>query len=181
MQLLSDLSEDNLRSRLKEQKNSHIWYMAWPFRNIRSWLHTSVCDDPAVFKSNMEIDQQHKVLIEELEIHILALSSSSIDQAALFSDCLQWIQQTDTHLTTSSNITITDNKLVFFSADKLAAQFERGTQTGGHYPCGSCGVHKQCTDDYVYSSFCNWRSVQELQSPAITGNYAIKTKFFTWW
>jgi len=68
----------------------------------------------------MEIDQQHKVLIEELEIHILALSSSSIDQAALFSDCLQWIQQTDTHLTTTSNITITDNKLVFFSADKLA-------------------------------------------------------------
>ena len=59
MQLLSDLSEDNLRSRLKEQKNSHIWYMAWPFRNIRSWLHTSVCDDPAVFKSNVVIDQQH--------------------------------------------------------------------------------------------------------------------------
>ena len=97
----------------------------------------------------MEIDQQHKVLIEELEIHILALSTSSIDQAALFSDCLQWIQQTDTHLTTTSNITITDNKLVFFSADKLAAQFERGTQTGGHYPCGSRGVRKQRTDDYV--------------------------------
>jgi len=94
---------------------------------------------PQCLNQNADIDQQHKVLIEELEIHILALSSSSVDQAALLSDWLQWIQQTE--LTTSSNITITDNKLVFFSADKLAAHFERRTQTGRHYPCGSCGVH----------------------------------------
>ena len=141
--------------------------------------------DPAVFKSNADIGQQHKVhdnqaFIEEPEIHILALSSSSIhDQAALINDCLQCIQQSDTHLATSCNITITDNRLVFFGVDKPAAQFECGTQTGGNYPCGSCGVHKQCMDDYAYSSCCNWRSVKELQSPATTGNYPIKTKFFT--
>jgi len=40
---------------------------------------------PQCLNQNADIDQQHKVLIEELEIHILALSSSSIDQAALFS------------------------------------------------------------------------------------------------
>ncbi len=37
-------------------------------------------------------------------------------------------------LQTKNDITITD-KLMFFTA-----QFERGTQVGGHYPCGSCGT-----------------------------------------
>ena len=76
--------------------------------------------------------------IEEPEISIIAMSSSSIqDQAALIADRMECIQDMSTPL---SGVPITD-KLKFFYGDKPEAQFERGTQIGGHYPCGACGTH----------------------------------------
>jgi hypothetical protein len=41
-------------------------------------------------------------------------------------------------LVASNGITITDT-MRFFCGDKPAQQFERGTQIGGTYKCGSCG------------------------------------------
>ena len=59
---------------------------------------------------------------------------------------------------------------MFFSADKPAAQFERATQRGGNYPCGSCGVHVDSMDDFAYcSNLLTWRPLQELQAIAVKG------------
>ena len=41
-------------------------------------------------------------------------------------------------LVVSNGVTITDT-MRFFCGDKPAQQFERGTQIGGTYKCGSCG------------------------------------------
>ena len=68
--------------------------------------------------------------IEEPEIHIMGMSSSSIDdQAALIGDRVSCINLLNTEVLTSENIAITD-RLLFFSADKPAVQFEQGTQVG---------------------------------------------------
>ena len=104
--------------------------------------------DPAVFKSVSDIDQTTaqsipdlQAYIEEPEIHVLAMNSSSIkDQAALISDWMECIRELNTDLKTADNITISDT-LLFFSGDKPAAQFERGTQIGGNYIVRStCGT-----------------------------------------
>ena len=52
--------------------------------------------------------------IEEPEIHVLAMNSSSIeDQAALISDRMECIRQLNTDLKAADNIAISD-KLLFF-------------------------------------------------------------------
>ena len=85
--------------------------------------------------------------IEEPEIHVIALSSSSPeDQAALISDRKECLKELTLKLTTQDGIEITD-RLFFFLGDKPAAQFERDTQQGGYYKCGSCGCHANVMDD----------------------------------
>lgn len=42
-------------------------------------------------------------------------------------------------ISTSNGLKITD-KLRFFVGDHPAQQFERGTQQGGKFKCGGCGV-----------------------------------------
>ena len=32
---------------------------------------------------------------------------------------------------------------------------------GGHFPCGSCGVHVQRMDDFAHCSSATWRSLAE--------------------
>lgn len=59
----------------------------------------------------------------------------------------------------------------FFYGDKPAAQFERGTQVGGHYPCGACGAHISRFDDFAHLSNLSWRSLQELQDLVTKGLY----------
>jgi hypothetical protein len=76
----------------------------------------------------------------------------------------------NTELHTQDNITIKD-RLMFFCSDKPAAQFVRGTQIGGHYPCGSCGADVRCMDDFAHCSGCKWRSLQDLPTLAVKGNY----------
>lgn len=98
------------------------------------------------------------------------LSSSIDDQAALIGDRVSCISQMNREVLTSQNIAVTD-RLLFFSADKPAAQFERGTQIGGNYPCGSCGVHAQRMDDFSHSALLKWRSLEQLQSLALKGMY----------
>ena len=133
MELPSDPSEDNLKSRLKECKRTPtfgIWHDNSEILGC-GYILVSVKDfyDHAVFKSDVEIDQQHRVqaFIEEIRtvllffqldfpVNSLALCSSSMnDQAASISVCLLCIQQMDNHLTTSSNITITEYSSVLTS------------------------------------------------------------------
>ena len=95
-------------------------------------------------------------------------SSSSEDQAALIDDRLACIKQMNTELLTNDNITIRD-QLMFFNADKPAAQFERGTQQGGNYPCGSCGVHALRMDDFAHCSSLEWRSLDDIRTLVLKG------------
>ena len=102
--------------------------------------------------------------VEEPEISIITLSSSSIqDQAALITDRIECIQDLSTPVYTTTCVPITD-KLKFFYGDKPAAQFERGTQVGGHYPCGSCGTHVSRFDDFAHSTNSKWRNIEKLQN-----------------
>lgn len=99
------------------------------------------------------------------------LKSSSInDQAALIADRVNCIREMNVELCTGNGISITD-KLMFFYGDKPAAQFERGTQIGGHYPCGSCGAHVLRFDDFAHLTTCNWRSLQQLQTLVTEGQF----------
>lgn len=66
------------------------------------------------------------------------MNSPSIeDQAALIGDRTECIRELYKQLTTSQS-TISS---FFFTGDKPAAQFERGTQISGNYPCGAHVVH----------------------------------------
>ena len=104
--------------------------------------------------------------IEEPEVHILALCSSTIEeQTALISDQIECIKEMSTALKSPNNISITD-RLLFFSGDKPAAQFERGTQMGGNYPCGT---HIACFDDFARCAHNKWRSLQMIQTLATKG------------
>ncbi len=73
--------------------------------------------DPAVFET--ETDSNSAIIqarIEEPEIHILAMSTSSVEhQAALISDRLHCMKEISEPLQTKNDITITD-KLMFFTA-----------------------------------------------------------------
>ena len=130
--------------------------------------------DRAVFKTKSELqghESYHNLqsFIEEPEIHLLAMSSSCVeDQAALIQDRLNCIRELTTCVHTSKGIPIT-NRLVFFYGGKPAAQFERGTQQGGHYPCGTCGCDARRFDDLAHCLNCKWRSVEGLQQIAIAG------------
>ena len=59
--------------------------------------------------------------------------------------------------------------LRFFTGDHPAAAFERGTQQGGMYPCGDCGISASLIDDQAHSLRKPHRTLQELQSTAISG------------
>ncbi len=115
-------------------------------------LITEVFYDSAVFKENVPS------LIEETEIHLLAISSNNKDifnyfsyyiiafscieeQEAFILDRLECVREMSTEIQSSGNVHILDRLLFFFTGDKPVAQFERGTQRGGKFPCGLCGVH----------------------------------------
>ena len=122
--------------------------------------------DPAVFKTEAELKTQgiHDVqaYIEEPEIYIIAMSSSSIEnQAALISNRLSCISEMKETVSTKNNIAIKD-RLMFFTGDKPASQFERGTQVGGNYPRGSGGSHVKRLDDFAYCSIAKMRSLQRI-------------------
>ena len=68
----------------------------------------------------------------------------------------------------SNGIEITDT-LRFFKGDGPAKQFERGTQMGGNYKCGSCGCHSDMMEDLAHSFHLKWRSLSDLQTLALAG------------
>lgn len=125
---------------------------------------TRVLYDPAVYKA-----QSHQAFVEEPEVHIIAMSSSSIEnQAGLIEDRLYCIKEMSTPLKTANDITICD-RLTFFMGDKPAVQFERGTQMGGNFPYGACGCNASRFDDFAHCSTAKRRSVNKLQSFAAGG------------
>ena len=46
-----------------------------------------------------------------------------------------------------------------------------GTQQGGNYKCGACGIHTSMIDDIAHALECKWRSVADLQALVLKGDF----------
>ena len=62
----------------------------------------------------------------------------------------------------------------FFTGDHPASDFEKGTQQGGTYPCGGCGIHVDMIDDQPHALRLPTRSTVELQTIATAGKFGEK-------
>lgn len=71
---------------------------------------------------------------------------------------------------THNQVAIQD-KLKIFISDKQAAQYERGTQIGGHYKYGGCGCKDSLMDDQAHALRCEWRSLEDLQAAEVAGKF----------
>ena len=174
------VTEDSLRKKLSQLERTRTLGMWHDHSTILGHgyvlITVRVMYDRAVFKVESEL-QEHESFyniqsfIEEPEIHLLAMSSSCTeDQAALIPDRLSCIRELTTIIHTSTGIPITDH-LVFFYGDKPAAQFERGTQQGGHFPCGTCACNANRFDDLAHCLNSQWRSFEDLQQTATAGTW----------
>ena len=61
--------------------------------------------------------------------------------------------------------------ILFFTGDYPARCFEKGTQQGGLYPCGSCGISECMIADQAHSLRLKVRSTKELQAVAVAGTF----------
>lgn len=178
IQITRDMSEEAMRQTLRQSERTRtiaLWHDHSTLLSHGYVLVTiKIVYDQAVFITNSELLQRSTVrdiqsYTEEPEVHILALSSSSIeDQTALVSDRLSCIATLSTELTSSKGVPVKD-RLVFFCGDKPAAQFERGAQQGGDFPCATCGCRASCMDDLAHCLNLEWRNTEQLQSTATKG------------
>ena len=105
---------------------------------------------------------------------MLALGSSSVsDQLALIGDRVDCLVDLEATIQSSRGVKLSDT-LRFFTGDKPAQSFERGTQQGGHYKCGGCGVKSSTIGDLAHSLRCKRRSLKDLQSLVLAGKYGSK-------
>lgn len=110
-------------------------------------------------------------VVEQPYMYMIAAGSSSAeDQAALIADRVDCLYDLKDEIMTDEGIPVRDI-MHFFKGDTPAKQFERGTQKGGYYKCGSCGCHSDVIDDLTCALQCTWRSLSEIQSLALAGKY----------
>ena len=111
-------------------------------------IKVHVIYDSAVFlkeKSGTLLNIQ--TIVEEPIIHLFVLNSSSIeDQASIIPDRVECLEGLDQPVYTSGGVPIHDI-VRFFVGDHPSKQFERGTNVGGVYKCGSCGCKVEMMDD----------------------------------
>jgi len=90
-------------------------------------------------------------LVEEPLIHIIAVSTSSIqDQASLIPDRVDGLEDFSQPLVSSNRVVLQDI-LRFLKGDTSAQSFERGTQSGGNYKYGGCGCHSSMMEDLAHA------------------------------
>ena len=97
-------------------------------------------------------------------------SSSPTDQLALVGDRLECLQELSKPTVASNGVEIHD-QLRFFCGDKPAQQFERGTQLGGTYKCGGCGVKDVMMQDLAHTLQHKWKSLADLQALILAGKH----------
>ena len=100
-------------------------------------------------------------------------SSSPSDQLSLIGDRLECLTELSQMIASSRGIEFHDD-LRFFCGDKPAQQFERGTQIGGTFKCGSCGCKDFMMQDLAHALNCKWRSLTDLQQLVAAGTYGKK-------
>ena len=132
--------------------------------------------DPIVFLTDNEYSAKTgqtvsnlQEMIEEPAIHMIAPSSSSPDeQLALVPDRVECLQQFSQSILSQTGVQVNDR---FFCGDKPAQQFERGTQLGGNYKCGSCGCISSLMQDLGYALQCKRRTLGDLQQLVLAGRF----------
>ena len=62
-----------------------------------------------------------------------------------------------------------NNVLRFFVGDHKAIAFEQGTQCGGNFPCGTCGIYVSKFTDQTQALRRRVRSLQDIQNLATSG------------
>ena len=134
--------------------------------------------DPKVFMteseyytlSGQQISNLQEV-IEEPVIYMIAPSSSSPElQIALVPDRAECLTELSQPILSSRGNEICDT-LRFFCGDTPARQFERGTQLGGTYKCGSCRCKDTMMADLPHALEKKWRSLADLQSLILGGKF----------
>ncbi len=189
---ISNAEDGELRERVRHNQR-HRTLVLWHdhgtvLGNGLILITVHVVYDTAVYLTNGEFREKTghpsinlQTLIEQPEIHMMAMGSSSIDdQAALIADRVECLLELEQPITTPEGIPIHDH-LKLFTGDHPASQFERGTQMGGIYKCGSCGCKDVLMDDQAHALQCPRRSLAEIQSIAtagVVGKQALKTKPF---
>ncbi len=138
--------------------------------------------DPAVYLSTSEYERNNgrkcsrtvHEIVEEPELYMLSMSSSTLsDQLATISDRLDCLPDLKIPVYSSNNVPINDS-LKFFIGNHPAQSFERGSQVGGNYKCGSCGCKTSRIDDLAHVFNCSWSSLGDLQRLVLKGKYGNK-------
>ena len=171
-------SEDELRERFKMLQRTRtlaLWHDHATLLGLGIVMITvHVVFDPAVFYTQSEWNDRSLNLQSTIEsplIYMLCVSSSSAeDQAAFLQDRINCLNSLSDSIPASNEVPIVDN-LRFFVSDHPAKQFERGTQQGGKYKCGGCGVHESMMDDLAHTLQQPWRNLQEIQQIATQGKW----------
>ena len=161
---------DELRSKIKQvtrQRYLAFWHDHATILGHGYVLVTvSVMYDRSVFTANA-----CQSFIEEPEIHILGLSSSSADdQVAFIPDRYECLNELNQVVHSSNGVPIHDVAR-FFIGDHPAQNFERGTQQGGHYKCGGCGILSHMIGDFPHAANMDWRGLEKIQTIAINGTF----------
>ena len=168
-------STGSLRQKLSESEQTRtigIWHDHATLLGHGYVLVTAkILYDTPVFKTNTEIPPTSQVkdiqaFIDKPEVHILAMASSSAEnQAGLITDRISCICNQNSKLTCSNGVLVQD-RLMFFYGDKppAAAQFEKGCQQGGEFPCATCGCSALRMDDLGHCFSLKWKNVQDVQA-----------------
>ena len=180
--LPSDPSDDQLRAQLaltQRTRTLALWHdhstiLQTGYILFAVW----VIYDVAVFLTKEEYMEKHgkpinnlQEIVEDPIVYMIAPSSSSpSDQLALIGDRLECLAELPQQIASSSGILFQD-ELRFFCGDKPAQQFERGTQIGGTYKCGSCGCKDIMMQDLAHALNCKWRCLADLQQLVVAGTY----------
>ena len=166
----------------QRMRNLILWHDHSTILNLGCIMMTiHVAYDPAVFLTQAEFENkshsnsQVQSLIEMPVLYLIPGGSSSVeDQAALIPDRTDCLQSLSEPISTASGLEIHD-KMRFFIGDHPAQQFERGTQLGGTYKCGSCGTKDVMMDDLAHTLQHPLRNVKDLQEVAIKGVFGKRT------
>ncbi len=175
-------SEEELRELLRLAQRSRSLCMWHDHATILKMgfvmVTVHIMYDPVVFYTDDEYQEMNpgtdlniQAEVEQPEIHLLALGSSSVaDQASNIGDRLPCILDLSEPVKTETGIEIIDT-LRFFIGDHPATQFEQGSKQGGIYKCVACGCQGHLYDDQAHALQHKWRNPQELQTVATSGRY----------
>ena len=177
-----DLSDDQLRAQFaltQRTRTLALWHdhstiLQTGYILFAIW----VIYDLAVFlmkeeykeKYGKHVNNLHEIIEDPLVYMIAPSGSSPSDQLALIGDRLECLAELSQKIASSSGIHFQD-ELRFFCGDKPVQQFERGTQIGGTYKCGSCGCKDIMMQDRAHALNCKWRNLADLQQLVVAGTF----------